>query len=906
MVILTILFLTRERKTVTLSQKPVVLIDGSSYLYRAFHALPPLANTKGEPTGAVYGVISMIKKLIYDYDPEYISVIFDPKGKTQRDAIYADYKAHRPPMPDDLSLQIQPIYQIIKAMGISIIVEAGIEADDVIGTIAKQATKLGLKTLISTGDKDMAQLVNDHVTLVNTMTGAVYDSAGVIKKFGVPPDLIIDYLALIGDKVDNIPGIPNVGPKTAAKWLAEYQSLEGIIAHSNDIKGKIGDNLRAFKDQLPLSRQLVTIFTDVELAEKIPDLKRAEPNKSALIQLFQHLEFKTWLAELLDEQTPSFEKYAVINNQADLLQWLARLQGCDSYALELVASESDAMRAKIVGLALATPKEAVYIPLAHDYESAPIQLDIKIVLSSLQPLLLDPQKTLIGENIKSIINLLLGQHIEIKNKLYDTLLESYVQNTAQTKHDKVALCLKYLGRKILSYEDIGGKGAKQIACNLLDIKKVAQYGAQHADALLQLHQVMSKKIEQDIDLKTITDEIEMPLARVLARMEYYGVLIDQAMLGRQSKELADKIAALEQEAYTYAGCEFNLNSPKQLQSILYDKLQLPILGKTPTGQPSTSESTLQALASNYPLPRILLTHRSFVKIKTTYTDSLPLQVNPETGRVHTCYNQAVTSTGRLSSTEPNLQNIPIRTEEGRRIRRAFIAPKGYCILSADYSQIELRIMAHLSKDPGLLSAFDNNQDIHIATAAEVFNLPPKDVTSNQRRSAKAINFGLIYGMSSFGLAQQLGIERSLAQNYINLYFERYPRIREYMEKTRSLAHAQGYVETVKKRKIYLPEINATNLQRQRAAERAAINAPLQGTAAEIIKLAMINIDNWLAQTHSDTKMIMQVHDELIFEVPENQVEEIKNSIRSLMVQTLEMDIPLAVEIGVGKNWDEAH
>lgn len=892
----------------TVSQKPVVLIDGSSYLYRAFHALPPLANTKGEPTGAIYGVISMIKKLIADYSPEYIGVIFDPKGKTQRDEIYSEYKANRPAMPTDLATQIKHIFEIIEAMGLPIIIEDGIEADDVIGTLATQATASGMTTLISTGDKDMAQLVNDSVTLINTMSGAIYDRENVIKKFGIPPEQVIDYLALTGDKVDNIPGVPNVGPKTAVKWLSEYGSLEGVMQNAEEIKGKVGENLRETLPILPLSKKLVTIFTDLDLNEGVKDLTKREPDKARLIELYKHLEFKTWLSELLEEQiSDKHEKYHVVCTEDDLVKWLNNISKCDTYAFDIETSHYDAMRAELVGVAFAcAPKEAVYIPIAHDYDEAPQQLSLETVLKHITPVLTDPNKTLIGENLKYVLNVLLSYGIEVKNKLIDTMLESYIQNSSSARHDKNTLSLKYLGRRILSYEDVAGKGAKQITCSKLDIEKVTQYAAESADVILQLHHTMWQKISSDQYLSSILTEIEMPLTRVLARMEYTGVLIDVVMLQNHSKQLAKRIKELEEAAYVIAGSPFNLGSPKQLQAILYEKLQLPIFSKTPTGQPSTSEATLQELAHDYELPKIILEHRSLSKIKSTYTDSLPLQVNPKTGRVHTCYNQAVTATGRLSSTDPNLQNIPIRNEEGRRIRQAFIAPPGYKIISADYSQIELRIMAHLSKDPGLLSAFENNRDIHVATAAEVFGIELDQVTQQQRRSAKAINFGLIYGMSSFGLSQQLGIERNVAQNYMDRYFERYPSIKAYMEKTRVLAHQQGYVETLRKRRLYLPEINATNLQRQKAAERAAINAPLQGTAAEIIKLAMINIDSWLQQSNLKTKMIMQVHDELVFEVPENEVDEVIKNITHHMVNTIELDIPLAVDIGIGNNWDEAH
>jgi DNA polymerase I len=893
---------------VTLFQKPVILIDGSSYLYRAFHALPPLANSKGEPTGAIYGVISMIKKLLAEYTPVYTAVIFDPKGKTHRDHLYSEYKAHRPPMPLDLAAQINYLFEIIEALGLPIIVEEGIEADDVIGTLAAQATALRMPTLISTGDKDMAQLVSPSVTLINTMTNVLFDREAVINKFGVPPEKMVDYLALIGDKVDNIPGVPNVGPKTAMKWLAEYGSLEAIISRAEDIKGKVGDNLRQSLAILPLSKQLVTIHTDFALHYQVQDLIQKEPSKETLVELYKHLEFKAWLSELLDELVNHrHEVYPVITTEEELAKWLSRLEQKDIFSIDVEVSHANCLSSDLVGIAFAlAPKESFYIPLAHDYDFAPSQLGIKPILQKIAPILQNPDKTLIGENLKFILNVLARYGIEVRNTLYDTMLESYAQNSAIAQHDKNTLALKLFGRKILNYEDIAGKGAKQLACNKLDVEKVAQYAAESADVILQLHHTMWQKIVKDSNLKAILVDIEMPLTRVLARMESAGVMIDSKMLQAHSKELSIRIQEIEEEAYQLAGCEFNLSSPKQLQAIFFEKLQLPVISKTPTGQPSTSEAILQELAHSYDLPRLILLHRSLIKLKSTYTDTLPLQINPQTGRVHTCYNQAVTATGRLSSTDPNLQNIPIRNEEGRRIRQAFIAPPGYKIVSADYSQIELRLMAHLSQDPGLLSAFEQNLDIHLATAAEVFNVPLEQVSHNQRRSAKAINFGLIYGMSSFGLSRQLGVDRDIAQKYIERYFERYPNIKTYMEQTRSLAHEQGYVETLYKRKIFLPEINAINLPRQKAAERAAINAPLQGTAAEIIKIAMINVDRWLQSSSIRSRMIMQVHDELVFEVHEDELNPALDNIKRCMTQTSNLNVPLVVDIGIGNNWDEAH
>ncbi len=892
----------------TEAKKPIVLVDGSSYLYRAFHALPPLTSTKGEPTGAVYGVISMIKKLLADYQPEHVAVIFDPKGKTTRDEIYSDYKANRPPMPTDLAVQITHIYEIIAALGLPILVYDGIEADDVIGTFAVNAANQGFEVVISTGDKDMTQLVCPHITLINTMTGMIYDRAGVIKKFDLPPEKIVDYLALTGDKVDNIPGVPGVGPKTAVKWLTEYETLEGVINHADAIKGKVGDNLRACLDILPLSKQLVTIYTDLELPDSITEINRKPPDNEALIKLYRHLEFKTWLSELLEEEIVEVhEHYEVILTKEDFKKFLAKLEKAKTFALDVQASHPDAMQAELIGLGIATaPHKAWYIPFGHTYLDAPTQLDRAWVLEQLSPVLVDAQKKLIGENLKYVLNVLLRYGISVKNTLSDIMLESYIQNSATARHDKNTLSLRYLGRRTLSAEEVLGKGAKQVSCGQVDIEKVTQYAAESADIALQLHEVMHKKISHDKNLETILNQIEMPLTRVLARMEYTGVLIDDQLLKKLSIELAKRLDALEQEAYTLAGTKFNLGSPKQLQTILYEQLNIPVTARTPTGQPSTSEAVLQDLALDYPLPRVILEHRSLSKIKSTYSDRLPLQINSATSRVHTCYNQAVTATGRLSSTDPNLQNIPIRSEEGRRIRQAFIAPQGYKIVSADYSQIELRIMAQISKDPGLQRAFELNQDIHTATAAEVFNLSIEEVSTNQRRSAKTINFGLIYGMSPFGLSKALGIERNLAQAYITRYFERYPLIAAYMDSIRKVAHEQGYVETLWKRRIYLPEINATNLQRQKGAERAAINAPLQGTAAEIIKLAMISIDNWLQESGLKTRMIMQVHDELVFEVPLDELETVVEQIRKHMENIKGLDIPLAVDIGVGDNWDEAH
>jgi DNA polymerase I len=889
-------------------QKPVILIDGSSYLYRAFHALPPLSNSKGEPTGAVYGVVSMISKLLADYDPEYVAVVFDPKGKTSRDEIYTEYKAHRPTMPDELAAQIKPLFEIIHAMGLPLVIVDGIEADDVIGTLAHQAEQLGMTTLVSTGDKDLAQLVNDHITLINTMTGVILDRNGVIQKFNVPPERIIDYLALIGDSVDNIPGIPNVGPKTAVKWLQEYGSLDEIVNHALQIKGKVGENLRQHLDKLPLSKQLVTILTNVSLPQKVTDLRKGNADTSKLIAIYKHLEFRSWLAQLLEEQSKDITiDYQIIDTEAALNAWLERLKQAKAFAFDTETTDLNAISAEIVGISFAiNPHEAAYVPLAHNYTNAPSQLNRDWVLNQFKPLLQNPEKIIIGQNLKYDINVLAKYNIVVGAQLYDTMLESYVQNSSAARHNLDSLALKYLGKRTITFEEVAGKGVKQLTFNQIEIKKAGIYAAEDADITLQLHHALWPNIADNETLRHVFLDIEMPLVLVLARMERKGVLLDAAMLQQHSKELSKRLQGLEEQAYNLAGVKFNLGSPKQLQNIFYHKLKLPILNKTPTGQPSTSESVLQELALDYPLPKIILEHRGLSKLQSTYTDRLPLQINPQTGRIHTSYNQAVTTTGRLSSTEPNLQNIPIRNEEGRRIRQAFIAPKGYKIVSADYSQIELRIMAHFSQDPGLLKAFENNLDIHKATAAEVFNIAIDAVTEQQRRSAKAINFGLIYGMSAFGLARQLGIDRGVAQQYIDLYFERYPGIKNYMEKTRALARRQGFVETLNGRRLYSPDINASNLQRRRAAERAAINAPLQGTAADIIKLAMIKIDAWLQQSKIDAAMILQVHDELVFEIADKDVADAIPQIKEHMVNTTKIAVPLIVAVGVGSHWDEAH
>lgn len=896
----------------TLPSKRLVLIDGSSYLHRAFHALPSLTNSRGEPTGAIYGVISMIRKLLADYHSDFIGIVFDPKGKTTRHDVYPNYKAHRPPMLPELSAQIEPLFDAIRAMGIPLIQISGIEADDVIATLATKAQP-DFDVIISTSDKDMAQLVNRHVTLVNTMTDTILDRTGVIEKFGVPPERITDYLALMGDVSDNIPGVAKVGPKTAVKWLTDYGSLEAIMAKASEIPGKIGENLRTTLEQLPLSKQLVTLVCDVSLPCTIADLKRKASDESALIKLYKHLEFKNWLKELLNETTvSSCLDYQTIVSMDALEEWLKKLADADAFAFDTETTSLNTLDAKLVGISFAVkPSSAAYVPLMHDYLGAPSQLACEEVLDKIKPLLANKNKTIIGQNLKYDMEVLANYAISIEATIRDTLLESYVLNSSLSRHDLDSLALKYLGKRTISFEDIAGKGAKQLTFNQIPLEKASQYAAEDADITLQLHQHLWPDILAEAQTQKVLLEIEFPLIPVLARMERNGVCIDADLLNSLSTKLATRLAVLEIQAHQMAGMAFNLSSPKQLQEILYKKLKLPVLEKTPGGAPSTAESVLQELALNYPLPKIILEHRSLSKLKSTYTDSLPKQIHPKTKRVHTSYNQAVTSTGRLSSTDPNLQNIPIRHEEGRRIRQAFVAPLGYKIISADYSQIELRIMAHLSQDKNLLSAFANHLDIHTATASEIFNVPLETITAEQRRHAKAINFGLIYGMSAFGLAKQLGIERELAQVYIQQYFSRYPGVQQYMEFTRELAHKQGYVETLYGRRLYIPDIHSSHMQRRRAAERAAINAPMQGTAADMIKLAMIKIDDALQTAQkkglfSGAKMIMQVHDELVFEAAEKDVKNLVVLVRTDMMRVMQLAVPLEVNINVGDNWDEAH
>ncbi len=897
---------------------PFVLVDGSSYLYRAFHALPPLTNSRGEPTGAVYGVANMLRKLVDDYTPEQIAVVFDAKGKTFRDELFAEYKAHRPPMPEELSAQIDPLHALVRAMGLPLLQVPGVEADDVIGTLARQASGEGRHTLISTGDKDMAQLVDEQVTLINTMSNTLLDPPGVVAKFGVPPECIIDYLALVGDTSDNIPGVPKVGPKTAAKWLNEYGSLDAIIAHADEIKGKVGESLRASLDTLALSRQLATIRCDVELEEDPASLRRREPDRDALREWYKKLEFNTWLRQLDEgvapEASPSAARepldadYETVFTQKRLDAWLERLQRAELFAFDTETTSLRYMEARIVGVSFAVePGQAAYVPLAHDYPGAPDQLDRDQVLEQLKPLLEDAGKAKLGQHLKYDLNVLANHGIRLRGIAHDTMLESYVLDSTATRHDMDSLARKYLDHDTIRFEEVAGKGAKQLSFNQVAIEVAAPYAAEDADITLRLHETLWPKLQAQAGLRAVYQDIEIPLIPILATMEQRGVLVDRKLLATQSGELARRLHEIEAQAHDIAGQPFNLGSPKQIQEILFDKLELPVLSKTPKGVPSTAENVLQELAEQgHELPRVLLEHRSLSKLKSTYTDKLPEQIDADTGRVHTSYHQAVAATGRLSSSDPNLQNIPIRTEEGRRIRQAFIAPEGCRLLAADYSQIELRIMAHLSRDEGLLAAFAADADIHRATAAEVFGIPPEQVSGDQRRSAKAINFGLIYGMSAFGLARQLGIDRGAAQRYVDLYFERYPGVKRYMDETREQAREQGYVETVFGRRLYLPEIRDRNGQRRAAAERTAINAPMQGTAADIIKRAMLRVETWNKGSGLDVTLIMQVHDELVFEVAEKDIEAAKSGICEAMEGAAELSVPLRVELGTGHNWDEAH
>jgi len=893
------------------NNRPLVLVDGSSYLYRAFHAMPNLTNSQGGHTGAVYGVINMLRRLIKDYDPRYMAVVFDAKGKTFRDEMYPDYKATRPPMPDTLRSQIEPIHDIVRALGLPLLVVEGVEADDVIGTLARQAAARGFDTVVSTGDKDLAQLVDEHVTLINTMTDTVSDPAGVTEKFGVPPERIVDYLTLIGDTSDNIPGVPKVGPKTAVKWLQEYGSLEGVVEHAGEIKGKVGENLRSTLSHLDLSRTLVTIRTDVELPVGPTDLERRAPDEQTLRELYARMEFKTWLAELGGLESSESESvdasYEMVTEAKALDGWIARLREAGTFAFDTETTDLDAINAEVVGVSFALRSgEAAYVPLAHSYPGAPAQLERDAVLAQLAPLLENDALEKIGHNLKYDMNVLVNHGVALRGIAYDTMLESYVLDSTASRHDMDSLALKYLGYKTIKYDEVAGKGKSQIRFDEVNVEQATGYAAEDADITLRLHETLWPRLEAIPSLKKLFEEIEVPLVPVLARIERNGVKIDAAMLNRQSQELAKRMMEIEKEAFTHAGGPFNIASPKQIQEILFDRLKLPVLQKTPKGQPSTAESVLAELALDYPLPQIILDHRALSKLRSTYTDKLPEMINPRTGRVHTSYHQAVAATGRLSSSEPNLQNIPIRTQEGRRIREAFIPEPGNLIVSADYSQIELRIMAHLSGDETLLAAFAENRDVHRATAAEVFGAAPDAVSDEQRRTAKAINFGLIYGMSAFGLARQLRIDRASAQEYVELYFKRHPGVKRFMDETRVLAHEQGYVETVFGRRLYLPEINAANQTRRQYAERTAINAPMQGTAADLIKMAMLAVDAWIQAEANDVRMIMQVHDELVLEAPEDQIEEAKSRLVECMTGVAKLKVPLVAEVAHGRNWNEAH
>jgi DNA polymerase-1 len=901
------------------NSSPLLLVDGSSYLYRAYHVpnLQRLSNAAGQPTGAVYGVINMLRSLITEYQPEHMAVVFDARGKTFRHDMYQEYKANRPTMPDDLAVQIEPLQALVRAMGLPLLQVAGVEADDVIGTLASKATEQGIETVISTGDKDMAQLVSPHVTLVNTMSQTTLDTAGVEEKFGVPPRLIIDFLALTGDSSDNIPGIPGVGPKTAARWLTTYGSLDAVIAHADEIKGKAGESLRANLKTLVLARELTAIRCDVELEVAPGNLEIQPQDNVALRELYTQLDFRRWLEELAEAAThPATEDaradagvtYETVLTRVRLDDWLQRLEQAGQFAFDTETTSLDYMEARIVGVSFALQAgEAAYVPLAHDYPGAPQQLDRDEVLSLLRPLLESKDHIKIGHNIKYDRNVLANHGIILDGMRFDTMLESYVLESTATRHDMDSVALKYLGHTTIKYEDVAGKGAKQLCFNEVPLEAAAPYAAEDADITLRLHQAMWPQLSAVPALERIYNDIEAPLITVLSDMERTGVAIDSKLLAEQSRYLAGRIMEIEQEAHREAGQPFNLGSPMQIQALLFDTLKLPVLAKTPKGMPSTAESVLQELALDYPLPRLILDYRACSKLKTTYTDKLPQQVCAATGRVHTSYHQAVAATGRLSSSDPNLQNIPVRSEEGRRIRQAFIASPGNVLLAADYSQIELRIMAHLSSDNGLLAAFSAGEDVHRATAAEVFGVAPEMVSSDQRRSAKAINFGLIYGMSAFGLARQLGIARGAAQEYIDRYFQRYPGVQAYMEATREQARSRGYVETVFGRRLYLPDINARNGQLRAGAERTAINAPMQGTAADIIKRAMIRVHHLLAEnTHINARMIMQVHDELVFEVASEDSDRLQEPVTACMTGAADLQVPLVVDIGTGANWDEAH
>ncbi len=919
-----------------MNARKLVLVDGSSYLYRAFHALPPLTNSKGEPTGAVLGVLNMLNKLLKEEMPDRVAVVFDAPGRTFRDDLFEQYKAHRPPMPDDLRAQVQPLLDAVTAMGLPVLRIGGVEADDVIGTLAKRGAESGFTVLISTGDKDMAQLVGPQIQLINTMSNTRLDRVGVKAKFDVFPEQIVDYLALIGDSSDNIPGIKGVGPKTAAKWLDQYRTLDALLEHAAEIPGKVGENLRSDLAGLELSRKLATIDTELDVGASPEGLTAGQPDVARLRELYTRLELRLLLKSLEPEAAatpsaapsapagvgillpgehlglgtpaaPQTRHYEKVTEFGVFDAWLAKLEAAPLVSFDTETDSLNYMQARIVGLSFAvTPGEAAYVPLAHDYPGAPAQLDRDQVLAALKPWLENPGKFKLGHHLKYDTHVLANYGISIAGQRYDSMLESYVLNSVANRHDMDSAAARYLGIKTIHYEDVAGKGAKQITFNQVDVDRATEYSAEDADVTLQLHRALWPQIEALPKLATLYETIEQPLVLVLFRMERTGVLIDPALLKVQSAQLSARMLELEQQAHAEAGGSFNLDSPKQLQEILFGKLGIPVMRKTPTGQPSTAEDVLEELAESHALPKLILEYRGVAKLKSTYTDKLPEQIEPSTGRIHTSYHQAVAATGRLSSSDPNLQNIPIRTPEGRRIRQAFIAPPGFRLVAADYSQIELRIMAHLSGDAALLRAFAEDRDIHQATAAEVFDVPLGAVGADQRRSAKAINFGLIYGMSAFGLARQLGIGRGDAQKYVDLYFERYPGVKRYMDETRRQAREMGYVETVFGRRLYLPEIQSRNQALRQYAERSAINAPMQGTAADIIKRAMIDVDAWLQSSRVPARLIMQVHDELVLEVAEGEVERVVRELRERMARGGDLKVPLKVDIGVGSNWDEAH
>ena len=921
---------------------PVILVDGSSYLFRAYHAMPPLNNSKGMPTGAIKGVVNMMRSLAKDYAEANIVVVFDAKGPTFRNEMYAEYKAHRPPMPDDMRPQIEPIHQIIKAMGLPLLMISGVEADDVIGTLAAQATAQGIDTLISTGDKDMAQLVSPHVGLVNTMTNTYLNEDGVLGKFGVRPNQIIDYLAIVGDTADNIPGVPGAGPKTAVKWLTQYDTLEKLMENAHDIGGKIGEKLRNALEFLPLSQALTTIKLDVELEQKLEQMVPKPADQAALLALYQDLEFRSWANALLQDGVTASSQlkaattnlgatnagisgveetkveapapavvttkhYSTIATLGELEPWLKACRDAPVFAFDTETTSLNYMDAQLVGISLCIEAGiAVYVPCGHDYVGAPEQISRPDLIAAIKPLLEDSKQVICGQNLKYDINVLANYGIAWQAQIIDSMVQSYVLNSTASRHNMDALAQHYLFYQTVKYVDIAGKGVKQLTFNQIDIEQASPYAAEDADITLRLAQYFSECLASEPSLAAVYDTIERPLVTVLSRMERIGALVDAKVLGEQSQVIGKRLIELEREAYELAGEVFNLSSTQQLGAILYEKLGIPVTKKTPKGKPSTAEAVLQELAQDYELPKLLLEYRSLSKLKSTYTDKLPLEINPATGRIHTSYHQAVAATGRLSSSDPNLQNIPIRSSEGRQIRQAFVVPKGQVMVAADYSQIELRIMAHLSQDEGLLNAFAAGQDVHKATAAEVFGVTVDQVSSDQRRSAKAINFGLIYGMSAFGLAKQLGISRAQSQDYIGRYFTRYPGVQEYMDETKAKAARQGYVETLYGRRLYLPDINASNGIARQASERTAINAPMQGTAADIIKRAMIKVDEWLASSGLNARMTMQVHDELIFEVDAAQVDALVAGVKSAMEGAADLLVPLIVDVGVGDNWDQAH